>query len=93
MDDPTSGSHPLDIPRANNSFVSETVTVFYVSVQNIGDCFDPAMRMPRETLYVVIWIIRTEIIKKQKRIEHGHFTESKNPFQVNASTFNRWLTL
>ena len=31
--------------------------------------------------------------EKQKRIEHGHFTESKSPFQVNTSTFNCWLAL
>ena len=43
--------------------------------------------------HIVLRIIGTKIIKKQKRVKNGHFTESKNPLQVNAGPFNRRLAL
>jgi len=69
VDDPAPGGHPLNIPGADHSFVSDAVAMFYVTLQDIGDCLYPAMGVPRETFQVMVRIVRTEIIKHKKRIE------------------------
>jgi hypothetical protein len=93
MDDPAAGRHPLNISRAYSSFVPKTVSVFDIPVENIGDGLNPAMGMPGKALYVVLGIIGTEIVQKQKRVEKRHLAEAEHSLQVNAGSLNSWDAL
>jgi hypothetical protein len=46
------------------------------------------MGMPGKALYVVLGIIGTEIVQKQKRVEKRHLAVAENSLQVNAGSFN-----
>jgi hypothetical protein len=61
--------HPLHVTGRDGAVVPEAVTVFHSSRQDIGDCLNPAVRVPRETSNVVLWNIIAEIIEQKERVE------------------------
>lgn len=69
MDDTTAGSHPLHVTGSFSAVITDTVAMFDGSGEYIGDGFNTAMWVPRETDYVIFGAITAKIIKQQKWIE------------------------
>ena len=67
--------------------VAHAVAVLHGSGQHIGDGFDAAMRMPRETRQVILRNVVAEIVEQQERIEVGGVAETERAAQVHARAF------
>ena len=67
--------------------------MFYVPTKHISDSLYTSMRMPGKTFDVVRWIIGSEIVQEQKRVENRNFTEPECPFEVDTRAFNRGFAL
>src|SRR5579862_1867825 len=93
MNDAAAGGHPLDIPRSDRALVPHAVAVLNRSSEDVGDCLDAAMRMPREPRQVVLGDIVAEIIEQQEWIEIRCIAKSEGPPQVNAGSFPGGLGL
>ncbi len=44
-----SSSHPLDIPRSNDSFVPSEIFMIHFTTEHVSHCFEPSVRMIRES--------------------------------------------
>ncbi len=84
MDDPTASGHPLDVAGVDNSFVSQTVPMFDRALQQIGDGFNSAVRMPGEAFDVLTGFGAVKIIEKEKGVEVRLLVKAKCSFEVYA---------
>ena len=58
-------------PGAEIAAVAEVILMAHVAVEHVGDGFEAAMRMRRETCDVVVRVIGIELVEHQERI-HVH---------------------
>ena len=63
------GRHPLDVSRSERAPVAEAVVVVDGARKHVGDGFDSAVRMPRETGKVLAGIVVAEVVEEKERIE------------------------
>jgi len=63
---PLPGSHPLHVAGGHFALVAETVAVLNRPGEHVGNRFDPAVRMPGKTRFVIRWILVAEIVQQQK---------------------------
>ncbi len=61
--------HPLHVAGRHAAFVAEAVAVRHFAGQDVGDGLDAAMRMPGESGEIIRWILVTEIVEQEERIE------------------------
>ncbi len=69
MHDAAAGGHPLHGTRNQHALVTVVVLVPHPAIEHVGDCFKATMRMRREPRDVIAWIVRTELIEQQERIQ------------------------
>src|SRR5262249_55026706 len=93
MDDATTSSHPLHIARRYRTAVAHAVAMLDRARQNVGDCLDPAMRMPREAGEIILGNIVAKVIQQEERIEVLRIPETESAAQMYARPFGRWLGL
>jgi hypothetical protein len=93
MENAAAGGHPLHIARSHFSFVAEAVAVFHGTGKHVGDGFDAAMGMPRETRQIVLGIFIAKIVEEQKRIEIPRLSKTECPLELNTGAFDRGLRL
>ncbi len=82
------GRHPLDISGTKIANVAKTVAMLDIAGEHIGDRFDAAMRMPGETLYVILRAVIAEIIHHQERISERGITKAEHALEIDTGTFN-----
>jgi hypothetical protein len=88
VQDAGSGGHPLDIAAFKAAVVAKAVRVIDGARQHIGDGFDASVRVPRETLSIVLGIFIAEIVEQQERIQFARILEPKGSMKVDASAFH-----
>src|ERR1700689_3345830 len=88
MNDSAAGRHPLHVTGSDRAAVSHAVAVLDGSSQHVGDCFDPAVRMPWEACEVILRDIISKIVKQQERIEVLGVSESERSPQVHSRAFD-----
>src|SRR5260370_29489464 len=93
MNDAAPCRHPLHVPRGDSAMVANAMAMLDGSRQNVRDCLDSPVRMPREPCQIVLGDIVTKVVEKEKRVEVGRVAEPERPAQVHASAFERWLGL
>jgi hypothetical protein len=93
VEDAAAGGHPLDVAGAEASVVSETVAMIDRASQDVGNRFDAAMRMPRESRQVIVGVVVPEIVQEQKWIEFRGVPESECASQPYAGAFHRGFGL
>jgi hypothetical protein len=57
MDYSAAGGHPLNITFTDNPAIPQTIAMFNLSLQHIGNCFYSTMRMPWKSGKVILRII------------------------------------
>ncbi len=87
MDDAAAGGHPLDVTGRERTDVAKAVAVVHGTGKHVGDRFDAAMRMPRETRHVVGRFLSPEVIEQQERIKIGRVAEAEGAMQLDAGPF------
>jgi hypothetical protein len=80
MNNTAPGCHPLRVTGGYDTLVPHAVSMLHISVQDIGDCFDPTMWVPGESGTVMIGVVGTEIVKHQERIEQRHLNYCQRPY-------------
>ncbi len=93
MDDAAAGRHPLDVSRGDYPPVAHAVAVFHFPRQDIGDGFDPPVRMPGEALAIVGGIIGAKIVQEEKGVELGHLVVAEGPSQADPRPLQGGLAL
>src|SRR5207302_541512 len=93
MQDAAAGGHPLHVTGGHLTLIAKAVTVLDGASENVSDCLDPAMWMPRKSGEVVFWIVVAKVIQQQKRIELLRFAEPKSALQLDASALDGGLGL
>src|SRR5262245_28165306 len=86
MNDPAARRHPLDIAWCDYAAIPDAVAVLDRSGKHISNCLDPAMGMPRETGRIILRLVVSKIVQKQKRIEVGCIAETESATKVHART-------
>ena len=84
VDDAASGGHPLDIAGADCAAVTNTIAMFNCTCEDLGDRFDPAVRVPGESGKVIRRNIIPEIIEEKERIEVRCCTEAESAAKMDA---------
>jgi len=87
VDDPTSGSHPLNVPRSDRTAIADAVTVLDRPGENISDRFHSAVGMPWEPRAVIVGVVTSKIVQEEKRIEIRCIAETENTPKVHTGTF------
>ena len=59
--------------------VAKAVTVLNITVKNVRDRFDAAMRVPRKARHIGVWIVRVEVIQQQERVKFRHLMVAEHP--------------
>jgi hypothetical protein len=90
---PTPRGHPLDVPGGDLTPVSQTVLVFHIPVENVGDGLDSTMGMPGEPGFVLGGIFIAEIVEEQEGIDQMRILESKSAAEMDAGSFDGRTTL
>jgi len=67
--DGTPGSHPLYVTGCDLPYIAKAILVTNQTSQHVRDGLNPAMRMHGETTHVIFRVMRSEMIKQEKRIE------------------------
>ena len=93
MDNSATRRHPLNVAGADGPVISHAVAVLDSSGEDIGDGFDPAMRVPGETGQVVLRNVIAEVVKKEERVELAGVAETERTAQMHARAFDGWLGL
>src|SRR5712691_8510403 len=93
MEDAAPGRHPLHVPGAECAAVAQAVAVLHGPVEDVGDGFDPAMGMPRESGPVVLRVVVAEVVQQEEGIELRGVPEAEGPAQLHAGTFDGGLRL
>ena len=89
MQDAAARSHPLHIARAEAAAVAEAVAVLDAAGEDVGDRLDPAVRMPREALEIIVRPLVAKVVEEQERIELGRIAEAERALQLDAGAFDR----
>jgi hypothetical protein len=71
--------------------IAQAIPVFNGAGQDVGDRFNPPMRVPGKTGEVILRQIISKIIQEQERIELGRVAEPESPAQTHPGTFQRRL--
>ena len=61
--------------------------------EDIGDCLDSTVGMPRKTGDVIERMVVAEIVEQQERIEIRRLAEAERAMQLDACAFQRGLGL
>src|SRR5260370_42038048 len=93
MDDAAPGRHPLDVACRDSAVVAHAIAMFHGSRQNVRDCLDSAVGMPRKPSQIVRRDVVTKVVEKEKRVEFGRVAESESAAQMDARAFERRLGL
>src|SRR5665648_1111186 len=72
MQNTASCRHPLTAAIQNTAFISQTVSMFYITFYQVGHRFNTAMWMPWETFDIITWVLGIKSIKHQKRVKIIH---------------------
>ena len=91
VQDATPSGHPLDITSPQQPLVPEAIAVLDRSAQNISDRLDTSVRVPREAISVVVWIVIAQVVEQQKGIVGCGLAEAKSAMHANAGTFDVWF--
>src|SRR5215471_13302160 len=91
MEDAASGGHPLHIARTEAAAIAEAVAVVDASREDIGDCLDAAVRMPREAREIIARVVVAEIVEQQERIEVCCIAEAERALEPDASALESRL--
>ena len=75
--DAAAGGHPLHVSRAEAAAIAQAVAVVHAAGEDVGDGFDPAVRMPREAGEIVVRVLVPKIIEQQERIEFRRIAEAE----------------
>lgn len=76
--------HPLDIPSPKRADVAEAVAMGDGAFQNIGDGFDPAMRVPGKACLKILGAFVAEIIKQQEGVQLARVVKPECAVQFHA---------
>ena len=88
MKDAAAGRHPLHVAGAHLAAVAEAVAVLDGAREHVGDGFDPAMRMPRESREIRVRVVVAEVVEQQERIEVARVAETERAPQRDAGAFH-----
>src|SRR5881296_4427737 len=80
-------------PRRRACRGSQAVAVLNGPVEDVGDGFDPAMGMPRESGAVVLRVVVAEVVQQEEGIELVGVPEAERPAQLHARALDRGLRL
>jgi len=87
VNDAAPGGHPLNVACGDSAAVADAVSVLDRAGQNVGNRFNPPVRMPRKAGQVILGMFVPEIVEEQERIEIGGISESERAPQVDAGSF------
>jgi hypothetical protein len=88
MQDAAARRHPLHVAGAEGAAIAEAVAVINGAGKHVGDRFNAAMRMPRESGEEVLGTLVAEIVEEKEGIEFGGLAESKPAVQLDAGAFH-----
>ncbi|MBT9163066.1 MAG: hypothetical protein DDT27_01635 [Dehalococcoidia bacterium] len=91
VDDAATGGHPLDVARGDAPLVPHAVAVLYAAVNDVGDRFDPPVRVPGKPFQIIRGMIRMEVVKHEEGVEQGDLIVAEGPFQMDAGPLDGWL--
>jgi cyclase len=91
MDDAAARGHPLDVARAERAAIAEAVTVFDRAGQDVCDCFNAAVWMPRESSQILLGIVVAKVIEEQKWIKLLRVSETEGALQLDTRSLERGL--
>ena len=86
MKDAAAGRHPLHVARAEAPAITKTVAVLHGTGEDIGDRFNPAVRMPRKPCQIFVGVVVAEVIEEEKWVVISSVAEPKRPPQLDAGT-------
>lgn len=66
VQDTSSGRHPLAAKRFDQPLVAQSVAVFQLALDQIGDGLDPAVRVPGKSLNLILPLLRFYDFSNQK---------------------------
>jgi hypothetical protein len=70
VQDAAAGGHPLRVTVANASTTAVAVAMVKDAVEHVGDCLEPAMRMPRRPLRFAGRVFHfTHLVEHDERID------------------------
>src|SRR5437879_13720717 len=93
MEDAAPGRHPLHVPGAERAAVCQAIAVLHGPAEDVGDGFDPAMGVPRESRAEVLRVVVTEVVQQEERIELSGVPEAERPAQLHTCTLDGRLRL
>jgi hypothetical protein len=67
--------------------------VFHRARENVGDGFNPTVRMPRKSLEIIFRIFVAEVIEQKKWIEFLRLAEAECALQLDAGALDRGRSL
>src|SRR6185295_4214868 len=93
VEDAAARRHPLDIAGGNDATVAHTVAMLDSAGEDIGDGFDAAMRMPRETVEIVFGNVVAKIVEEEEGVKFVGGAEAEGAAQVDSGAFESGLGL
>jgi hypothetical protein len=77
----------------NNPAIPDAVSMFHLTAEDIGNCFDASMGMPWKPLDIVFGVVRTKIVEKEEGVKLEDLMVTESSFEVYTRSFNGWTTL
>ena len=87
MDDSAARVHPLNVARADDPGVPESVSVLHLALENVGYGLDAAVWVPGETRQILFRVRGPESVEEKKRVEEGHFVVRERAAESDARPF------
>src|SRR5437870_2219787 len=84
MDDASARRHPLDVAGGNGALISHAIAVLDLSREDIGDGFDPTVRVPGEPGQIILGNVVAEVVEKEEWVEVGRIAEAEGAAQMHA---------
>ena len=91
MQDAGARRHPLHITSTKRADVAQGIPVLDRAFQHIGDCFDPAVRVPREPFFEILRTFVAEIVEQQEGVQLGRVLKPESTVKLHACAFHRLL--
>ncbi len=87
VDDAAAGRHPLHIAGVDHARIPHRIAMLHVSIQQVGDRLNAAVRVPGEASLELGGVIPAEIIEKEERVKCAALAGGKATAQVNSGAF------
>src|SRR5690348_117802 len=91
MHDAPARRHPLHVARFKCASIAQAVAVFDSTVENVGDRFNSAVRVPWKTSEIIARPVVAEIVQQKKRIGLGSVAETESAAQTHSRALYRRL--